>query len=684
MAIDYKPEQNEYTNLTPFKAWLVNQINTWGINNFPFLEGDFDKLTNYGMLMKMMKCLNDIISNENKVEDDMTNLFNAFTELQTYVNNYFDNLDVQDEINIKLDEMAQDGTLTGLISTYLIPIINEQNRQIQNIDNKVDAVASGSPIPVSSISDMTNTSKVYVLTTDGYWYYYNATTSEWTQGGIYQSSQSTDDVETTKSILESVYNVTGIKGDVVEYENKTINTSTGVINNSTTRILTKDYLPNNLTKILINTNYEIVLVVFDSTNTFKGIYRTGTHTVEPTTGLTWTTNELVIPYDLILATDKLKILMKNKSGSQVAITPEEASYLSYDYKLLSVLNDNDEIINNLNNLYNTSGGTLIEYDEDFNHNNPINIYKVNNNYTTNFDYTDNKINITNSVYIDPDGDDVNGNGTKDNPYKTLEQALSDNTVNTIYLNPGTYYMGENFTNGLVINKEINLIGNNSCLFFGDKDTNTLTTTGILRIRENVYCENIIFNGGRGLIVEVETDTPTFYNCKFINSNQNGLNFRGLGCYIINCEASFNQLDGFNYHSYNNVLPTGIVEINSIAHHNGNKSNRSSNGSTIHEHGCIIRLKNEYYLNHGGNLADSESMSYNFDIISHDSTNYHPNDIIYNANYNSLTNSKIWLYNCLGSGSIYQLSASSGSVINSDSRVLPNTEYKDSTSQINYI
>lgn len=43
----------------------------------------------------------------------------AFNTLKTYVENYFDNLDVQEEIDNKLDEMAEDGTLIDLIGEYL-------------------------------------------------------------------------------------------------------------------------------------------------------------------------------------------------------------------------------------------------------------------------------------------------------------------------------------------------------------------------------------------------------------------------------------------------------------------------------------------------------------------------------------------------------------------------------------
>ena len=119
MAIDYKPDQNKYENMTPFKTWLMYQINTWGVNNFPFLENDFDQLTNYGMLMKLMKAVNGNITNQNLVEDDMSKLYVAFTELQDYINNYFDNLDVQDEINNKLDDMVEDGVLEQIIEQFL-------------------------------------------------------------------------------------------------------------------------------------------------------------------------------------------------------------------------------------------------------------------------------------------------------------------------------------------------------------------------------------------------------------------------------------------------------------------------------------------------------------------------------------------------------------------------------------
>ena len=87
---NFRPNQNEYNNMTPFKTWLKYQINTWGLNSFPFVESDFDDLTNYAMMMKLMKHFNTLIENQNMVEQDMTNLYNAFTELQTYLFDEFE------------------------------------------------------------------------------------------------------------------------------------------------------------------------------------------------------------------------------------------------------------------------------------------------------------------------------------------------------------------------------------------------------------------------------------------------------------------------------------------------------------------------------------------------------------------------------------------------------------------
>lgn len=100
-----------FNKLTPFK-WFV-------LENFPFIEADFDALTEWQLFCKLGKEMNKIINSENTLGTQVENVTNAFIDLQNYVNNYFDNLDIQEEVNNKLNEMAESGELAELISQYI-------------------------------------------------------------------------------------------------------------------------------------------------------------------------------------------------------------------------------------------------------------------------------------------------------------------------------------------------------------------------------------------------------------------------------------------------------------------------------------------------------------------------------------------------------------------------------------
>lgn len=107
MAISYLPEQNEYKEILPFRRFVLQ--------SFPWINETFDALTNYELMGKIIEYLNTIISNENIIEGNMQNLYDAFVQLFNYIND----LDVQDEVNQKLDEMAEDGTLQEIMGAYL-------------------------------------------------------------------------------------------------------------------------------------------------------------------------------------------------------------------------------------------------------------------------------------------------------------------------------------------------------------------------------------------------------------------------------------------------------------------------------------------------------------------------------------------------------------------------------------
>lgn len=100
------------------------------LQNFPFIEQDFDALTDYELICKVVEYLNRVITSQNELiaevgrfETDITNDFDRleglFNELKSFVDNYFDNLDVQEEINNKLDDMVEEGTLQEIITTYI-------------------------------------------------------------------------------------------------------------------------------------------------------------------------------------------------------------------------------------------------------------------------------------------------------------------------------------------------------------------------------------------------------------------------------------------------------------------------------------------------------------------------------------------------------------------------------------
>ena len=79
-----------------------------------------ETMTYYEMLVWFTNFLRDqVIPVVNNNGEAVAELQNLFIELQTYVNEYFDNLDVQEEINNKLDAMLEDGTLEQIIEQFI-------------------------------------------------------------------------------------------------------------------------------------------------------------------------------------------------------------------------------------------------------------------------------------------------------------------------------------------------------------------------------------------------------------------------------------------------------------------------------------------------------------------------------------------------------------------------------------
>lgn len=130
-------EKYNYKKLSPFK-WFV-------LENFPFIEADFDAITSYQLYCKVVEYLNKTINSMNETGEAVEEFTQKFIDLQNYVDNYFDNLDVQDEIDNKLDEMVTDGTFDTIINDKLFANINNEidnNKQIAetNLTNAVNQI----------------------------------------------------------------------------------------------------------------------------------------------------------------------------------------------------------------------------------------------------------------------------------------------------------------------------------------------------------------------------------------------------------------------------------------------------------------------------------------------------------------------------------------------------------------
>lgn len=152
---DFTPTLGNYTDLQPFRFWCQKVL--------PLVYDD--SLSYYELLCKVVDYLNKTMEDVGVLEGDVTGLHEAYKKLQGYVNDYFSTLDVQKEINNKLDAMTENGTLSNLISVYV----------------------KTSPQYATNTSEMTDKTVLYINGSDGYLYKWNG--SAWVSTGVlYQSA----------------------------------------------------------------------------------------------------------------------------------------------------------------------------------------------------------------------------------------------------------------------------------------------------------------------------------------------------------------------------------------------------------------------------------------------------------------------------------------------------------------
>ena len=216
-------------NPSPFITFTARTIPATFDTSMSYQEGLF-ALVDY-LQTQVTPAINDnaVITNEQT---------KAINELYDFVNHYFDNLDVQEEINNKLDEMVTDGTLDRIINQEIFGELNQAIEEIQSdvtsigaatstntssittLSNSVDTrvatltakdteleddisdvqtsvnsaiaaqnaqiaqITGGLPTVVASTSAMSDSSKIYVLSSNMHIYTYNTTSSQFEDSGI--------------------------------------------------------------------------------------------------------------------------------------------------------------------------------------------------------------------------------------------------------------------------------------------------------------------------------------------------------------------------------------------------------------------------------------------------------------------------------------------------------------------
>lgn len=129
---------------------ILTQLNNWCISNCGNINTDYlQSLTLTEQVSQLFWIIKEFGNQINTTID-------GFNELYKFVNDYFENLDVQNEINNKLNEMSKNGELSKIIYPMVINV--------------------ASPVFVDSESQMIDENRIYVLNNSGMIYYWNGKT----------------------------------------------------------------------------------------------------------------------------------------------------------------------------------------------------------------------------------------------------------------------------------------------------------------------------------------------------------------------------------------------------------------------------------------------------------------------------------------------------------------------------
>ena len=253
------------------------------------------------------------------------------------------------------------------------------------------------------------------------------------------------------------------------------------------------------------------------------------------------------------------------------------------------------------------------------------------------------VNITSSdsfeAYISPEGNDVSGDGSQQNPYNSIENAI--NHASTIYLDEGKY-AGENNRN-ITLDKSVTLIGKSkentiidcgsSARLFAMNSNTTLTLVNLTLTNGNPNDDGgLIHNEGGRINIKncIFSDSQAFKNGGAIYNNFGTLNIED-SCFTNNSAFKYG---GAIYTVGHTDIRNSTFTLNCLTAENGVGGCIASNGN-INLDGCLFSRSFVFYAAAGLlNLGNATINNCRFEYLT---TNYTAGAIS-NHNYALINNS----------------------------------------------
>lgn len=267
--IEY-PTPHNYPHISPFRFWCQKVL--------PLVYDD--SLSYYELLCKVVEQLNKVSEDLNYMGEDVKTLYD-------FVNNYFKNLDVSEEINTKLDNMVLDGTFANVIT----PLI----------------VQYSTPHFVESTEEMTNRSYIYVLSSTGNVWAWNG--SEFADTGV--------------EYIGGINNILRMYGTLPDGDLNTITQNAIYLLSSTNSYENAPFNAGTLFHINYSSNYAVQLA-------YRFTY--GYYYYRQKENGTWTAwRRSVMGYGADITDANDAEIMSLYIGENIANMPSEDSYFLYTY-----------------------------------------------------------------------------------------------------------------------------------------------------------------------------------------------------------------------------------------------------------------------------------------------------------------------------------------------------------------